>query len=222
MDYESRFRSIFSLCDDGLPKDENGQPPARLNRTRRIARDASELTGFLSGILADGKLTDEEIHALARILLSDREQNYSWIWQTLVNRLAAALEDGRIDEDERADLKSTIEEILGSDDETLGCKNTTRVPLTKPEPEVIFDGNVFVFTGAMAWGSRKKGHQEVCARGGRCAENITLQTNYLVLGTTASRDWLNPQWGRKIETAVEYSKRSGLYIITERRFVEFL
>jgi len=51
----------------------------------------------------------------------------------------------------------------------------------------------------------------------------TRESHYLVIGTFASRDWANTNFGRKIERAVELrDSGSGIYIISEEYWQKFL
>ena len=70
------------------------------------------------------------------------------------------------------------------------------------------DGQVYVFTGKFAWGTRRDCEREVVTRGGACDSNVTKRTGYLVIGTFGSRDWVHTAFGRKIDKAVSY-RQSG-------------
>lgn len=49
-------------------------------------------------------------------------------------------------------------------------------------PDEDIAGKVFVFTGAMERMTRKEGMQKVVNAGGHCSDNVTKDTNFLVLG----------------------------------------
>jgi hypothetical protein len=59
-----------------------------------------------------------------------------------------------------------------------------------------------VFTGKFAFGPRRVCEAAVEALGGRAGSSVTRVTNYLVIGTFGSRDWIHTSHGRKIEQAV--------------------
>jgi len=202
--------------------DLDGQPNPILNMYRRRARDTSEILGAIRGILADGQVTDSEIVFLGKWLLTNQEFASEWPFNRLLSRALEVLEDERIDEDERMALHEIMQEIAGSPSPDYFLNTPTTLPLTKPEPEVIFDGNEFVLTGKFAYGTRKRCELEIRSRGGSCCDRVTLRTNYLVIGAMSSRDWINTSWGRKIETAVKYAERYPIYIVSERRWSEFL
>jgi NAD-dependent DNA ligase len=130
-------------------------------------------------------------------------------------------EDGRVDDDERLDLKDLLVEIVGESQDPL-VTPATALPLSKPAPDVVFDQNVFVFTGKFAYGPRRACQADVLERGGKVAETVTLQTSYVVIGAVGSRDWIHSSWGRKIETAVRYQDLCPLAIISEQHWTSFL
>jgi hypothetical protein len=202
--------------------DPDGQPNPAINIRRRESRDTSELLGIVRGILADGHVSDSEIVFLAEWLLTNQEFAARWPFNRLVERLAAALEDERIDEDERTELHEIMLAIVGNPSPDYFVTTPTTFPLTKPEPEVIFDSNEFVLTGKFVFGTRKQCETEVTLRGGTCCDRVTLRTNYLVIGAMSSRDWVTASWGRKIELAAQYAETHPLFIVTEQRWADSL
>ncbi len=203
--------------------DNDGQPYSRLNFRRRESRTTEEVLGFLRGIMADGRLEDQEIRSAYRLLLERQADLPAWLFGTLASRVYRALQDDRIEEEERMEIACIIEGILGSK-EAVADRFSTQTVLTRPEPEVIFDQNEFVLTGKFVYGPRHVCEEEIRARGGVVGSNVTLRTSYLVVGTLGSRDWVNTAFGTKIQKAMEYRERRGapIAIISEQRWVEFL
>ena len=170
---------IFGLpCvkeDYGMDKhiwqfDYDGQPlNLGWNLQLRIDAGIDELfTGLIRGIMADGDVSPAEVLALAEWTLKHAEIASDWPVNVLVARLNRIYADGCVDDDEREDLKSLLNEILGDNENPLVTAPAT-LPLSKPAPDVIFDQNVFVFTGKFAFGPRRVCEAEVLTRGGRMA-----------------------------------------------------
>ncbi len=163
-----------------------------------------------------------ETETLAQWLVAHREVEDAWQVRRLADRIALIYQDGVADEEERADLKVLMEQILGGFDEDACLYTPTQLPLTRPEPDVVFDSNEFVLTGKFLYGTRKRCEREIEIRGGKCAEIVRLRTSYLVIGSLVSRDWKTTSYGNKIEKAIEYSKLCPIAIISEKRWQEFL
>jgi hypothetical protein len=69
---------------------------------------------------------------------------------------------------------------------------------------VAFPTQQFVVTGRFAFGTRQKVCEAISGLGGiPGGSKPTKATRYFVIGTFASRDWYNTNYGRKIERAVE-------------------
>lgn len=202
--------------------DAEGQPVnPLLNERRRIDRGLSELLGMVRGILADGVVLEVEAEALARWILSNAEIANHWPADVLVKHLNRIFEDGRMDEDERQSLTDLLTNLSGRALEEF-ASSSTELPLTRPTPEVIFDQNAFVFTGKFLFGPRRACHRETEIRGGVCEDAITARTRYVVVGSLASRDWIQSGWGRKIERAMELSKFGEIYIVAEETWTRYL
>jgi len=120
-------------------------------------------------------------------------------------RLARIYEDGRVDETERQDLAELLTALVGGQAGIIvGEDAATDLPIDQPPPPLIWRGSVFVFTGKFAFGPRAECERQVMRLGGMCESSVTRRTNYLVIGTFGSRDWVHTSFGRKIEKAVEY------------------
>jgi hypothetical protein len=217
------IRERLRLLGHHATLDRHGQPLNRaLNADRRCDRAINELLGMVKGILLDGEVNDKEIHGIELWLDDNAEAAILWPIDVLLRRINHIYEDGRVDDQERAELKDLLEQIVGGAPLEMGQRHSTALPLTKPEPDVIFDQNVFVLTGKFWYGTRKDCEREIQWRGGRCASEVTLQTSYLVIGGLASVDWLYTTHGRKIEKAVEYAGKCPLAIVSEEWWSRFL
>lgn len=144
-------------------------------------------------------------------------ESRDWPAGIIVDRLNRIYDDGVASAEELEDFRELLLEIV-----TENIDEPTPLPLTKPHPEVIFDQNVFVFTGKFASGTRNHCFKETMLRGGICEDSINLRMDYLVIGSIGSRDWIHTAWGRKIERAVELQRSKSIAIISEERWASFL
>jgi hypothetical protein len=196
-------------------RDVHAQPNAAFNLSRRIDRSISELLGLTKGIIADGIVSPAETELLRAWIGANPEAVSAWPGNVLAERLARIYEDGRVDEDEREDLRCLLQELSGGPVHDAG-NPSTRLPLDDPPPQLRFDGAVYVFTGRFFSGTRQWCEGLVESRGGVCSSNVTRRTNYLVIGELGSRDWKHTSFGRKIQKAVDVrSKGIDLAIIAE-------
>ncbi len=113
--------------------------------------------------------------------------------------------DGRIDDQERAELHDLLARLVGGTIAiTLGYEAATTLPLDTPAPLICWGpDDVYVFTGRFAYGTRAHCEQEATERGSTCDVNVTRRTSFLVIGTFGSRDWQHSSFGSKIRHAVK-------------------
>ena len=200
--------------------DAHGQPPAEFLHRMRYERDLQEMLGIARGIIMDGVVTDSEAVSLQKWFGQHPDIVGRWPGNQVARRLDRILEDGVIDDEERQEL---AEIMLGLSGQTIGVEAKqapSSLPFDSPLPTVEIPGRLFVFSGRFAYGPRAACRDTVDDLGGSWKNNITLKTDYLVIGTFASRDWKHGSFGRKIEKAVEYRDRTALAIIPEDHWAE--
>jgi len=210
------------------PKDAHGQPLQlfRGNLENNISKSIDQLSGICTGILADGVVTEGEAKFFADWVRRHANSEPVWPFTEILARVERIFSDGRCEEDERQELTGVMKALCGhtGDIEPEETHSTT-LPLDSPLPDpVVFRGRVFTITGRFAFGTRRKVMDAIEARGGKPSDSApTLESNYLVLGIFASRDWCNTNYGRKIERAVELRQSgSGIAIIPEEHWKKFL
>jgi BRCA1 C Terminus (BRCT) domain/GYF domain 2 len=218
--------SIVPLSASGPSHlDDHGQPRIRhFGAARRADRQINELLGIARGVIADGEVSVAEAHALARWLESNPDVLEVWPANVIAARLTRIFEDGHVDEEERGDLLALLQAATGERPEaSVAMNGATRLPLCDPAPTLRFSGQVYVFTGKFAFGTRAACQQTVTARGGRCESDVNQKTNVLVIGTLGSENWAQSSFGRKIEKAVHYRANGvPVSIVSEEHWTSFL
>lgn len=212
--YENRMKPIL---------DENGQPLLKSQKDilRLNERKVDEIIGICKGMVADNDLSQQEIDFLCQWTSSNRLTAHTWPVSKLCERIQTMLVDGKIDEEEKKDLLITLKEITGEINENRGNKST-RLPLTEPPPPITFEGQNYCFTGRFITGTRNHVESIIIRKNGNTQKSPTLKTNYLVIGLLGSTDWIHSTHGRKIEKAVEIQPASGIKIVSEEYWSQFI
>ena len=190
--------------------DDHGQPyEDRFNRARRAERQISELLGICKGFLADGELSNAEIAMLDRWTERHPDGGGDWIVKQVSRRVRAALEDGFVSDEERAELTELLHSFVGGTAELILGEDprSTGLPLDHPPPILQWESSVYVFTGKFAFGTRKDCERVSQSLGALIESSVTQRTNYLVIGTFGSRDWVHTNYGRKIQKAANYREK---------------
>lgn len=185
--------------------DAHGQPLAPYNARAVQRRAVAELLGFVRGVLADNRVTDDEILALRRWMSSNPDALCSWPGNVLADRVLRVLQDGVVTEEEREDLTALLADATGTivDDEITGPVATpTRLAYNDPPPTISFDGRRFVLTGRFYLGTRAVCERHVASRRGVCHPRVTRDVHFLVVGGIGSEQWAQQSYGTKIEEAV--------------------
>ena len=88
------------------------------------------------------------------------------------------------------------------------------------EESVAIRGRNFVFTGVFEVGTQVSWRKTIERKGGYSGSNVvSASTDYLVVGSKGSLQWIKEKYGRKIQKAVQLRKETGWpHIISEERF----
>jgi NAD-dependent DNA ligase len=191
---------------------------------RLLKRSCESLLGICSGLMADGELNDREINFLHTWLLEHHEMASSWPGEVVYTRTSEVLKDGVISDEERENLVSTLNQLLGGSfiDDGAVPSGATTLPVDETV-SVQIGGQSFCFTGKFLFGTRSACERAVIARGGIALGAVTRDLSYLVIGELSSREWKYSSFGTKIDRAVELrANGSGIQIVGEGQWVSAL
>ncbi len=184
------------------------------------------LLGLIAGIAADGRLCDTEVTHL-RAWLSDHDHLQAvFPYDELRAMLVAALHDGKVEAEEREGLLSFFREFARVDDHRVVEQRalstpTSLVGVCAVQPEIVFEGNTFCFTGAFTRHRRADLASVVSQLGGGVSNSVTPRVRYLIVGAEGNPCWAHACYGRKVEAAVQL-RRTGvlLQIVHENDFLD--
>ncbi len=188
----------------------------RFNKNKIEDRQVDTLIGLSKGLIADGKVDQNEAEFLLGWLIQSQQTSDNPIIINLLEKVTVMLEDGILDNEESTELFSLLHLISGETSEIGELAKTTSLPINNPPPKIVFENMSFLFTGTCAFGTRKQCHEANESLGAKNAKSVTKSLNYLVLGTYVTDSWAHENFGRKIEKAMEYRDNGmPLKIITE-------
>ncbi|WP_349616205.1 BRCT domain-containing protein [Azotobacter salinestris] len=173
------------------------------NTERMDRRSADVLTGIAAGIISDGVVTAEEARFLQQWMESQLAHLEDPVINLLYQRISLMLQDGVLDREESAELLDILRSFTGLKVSAPAKALANGLPLNDPEPEIAWDGRVFVFTGVMAFGPRKECERLVRERGGAIGSGVSKKVDYLIIGSVGNEQWRHSSYGTKIIRAVE-------------------
>jgi NAD-dependent DNA ligase len=172
--------------------------------TSLIVKSINSLLGIVSGIVSDGDLNELELRYLKIWCDENKHIADQYPANIIFRRIHEVFIDNVITKEERAHLLSELKIISGNDFSNTGSALPEHIEsVFDDDPTVIFKENEFVFTGRFMFGTRSACEAAVLKRGGLVKDYITTNTNYLVIGTRTSPDWIAENFGRKIQKAAE-------------------
>lgn len=193
-----------------------------LQEHRRMEQGLAELVGVVHGIVADGRVSEEEASRLARWTEENGDVAARWPANLLALRLRRILEDGRVDTAERRTLEALLGSLASSAAWICGTL-ATDLPVDIPEPQVVFESRSFVFAGDMAFGPLRACEREVSDLGGTCERTVSRRTDYLVLGALSAADWSQDGFGEQVDAVVRLRARGArIAIISEEHWAQAL
>ena len=189
---------------------------------RKITKGLNTLMGLVNGIVCDGVLQEIEIQFLSTWMKENSEIAGVYPANIVYRRVKEVLQDGVITEEEKKHLFKELSDLSGNDFSNTGSALPEYISnVFDDDPYVIFEGNNFVLTGIFLYGTRNACFQAIQKYGGIPRETITTETNYLVVGSSASPDWIVENFGRKIQKAAEMAQ-SGNHEISIIREVDLV
>ena len=191
-----------------------------------ITSDIQKLHGILIGIAADGIIVDEEVHKLEQWLKENSQLEKTYPYEELCSLLSVVLADKKIDENERQMLKEYFNEFVDPSISTTYINNENYIKsnisisgICSLNPEVIFSGKRFCFTGASQRTKRSEIAKIIVTYGGVFIDSVSKKLDYLVIGDNGNPCWAYTCYGRKVEQAISLRKEGcPVLIIHENDF----
>ncbi len=96
-------------------------------------------------------------------------------------------------------------------------------PYDNPQPNIVFTGHFFCFTGKFNFGPRKACEALIKQKGGIVSKGVSGGLDFLVIGTQGSPAWKRGNYGSKIEKAIILRREHGKpAIISEEHCFSFI
>lgn len=191
------------------------QQLARYNAKQKIDADINIFIGLCIGMLCDGHVNKHELDYLIRWIDEHPHVSKKYPISLVAKKIPEWMSDGVLDESEEIEMLAVLNTIANgsTDADGLYCH---------PEPDIIFEGKRFSFTGKFTH-SRPDFEKFVILAGSTCHKNISRETDYVVIGETGSEGWKHPTGGNKIKDAVALrDKGYGIKIVREQHFADSL
>jgi hypothetical protein len=228
--FDEVIKAIHRIVADGVVDSEEREDLLWLvtqfepgsNLYDAVTADIQRLHGFLTGILADGRINDHELSSLQTWVDDHPHLRACWPYDELESIIVQVMKDGIVDDNEQKQLRDFFGEFdqsgtrsaVGAIDSSYSVSGVCATC-----PEIAFPENEFCFTGSSERVPRKELAAIVTDLGGSFKNALTNGTAYLIVGADGNPCWAYACYGRKVEDAVR-RRRNGqrLLIVHEYDF----
>lgn len=194
-----------------------------------VTSDLQILHGLCHGILADGIINDNEISELDKWLEGNKHLLNHYPYDELSALLLSVLSDKKIDEEERNILKAYFNQFANIKDKKIKkeiideTKNTLISGLCTSDINIVFEQRKFCITGILKRSPRKELRNDIIKLGGIPVDNVTDDTDYLIVGDNGNLAWSFACYGRKVEHAILLRKKGHrISIVNEFDFCDIV
>lgn len=203
---------------------EEGLTVARVTSaaTHSLNKAVGQLLGIVTGVVADGELTDKEVMFLKIWLTEHETVAAEWPGSAIYRAVSEVLFDGVITDEERLYLVDVLQQLVRTDFAMTGAALPDGPVLPVDDQVTVELVNAGVcHTGEFLFGTRAAVERATLKAGGLPVDNVTRRTDVLVIGSRLSAQWAQTTYGRKIQKAKELQDAgTGIEIISERRWLE--
>lgn len=183
-----------------------------------VTADLQRLHAIMGGIVADTRISVEELRALSDWMSERDHLKTCWPFDEVGSLITGVLADRQIDEKEHALLLAFFAEFTPLlDDRTITSPPVLEgrqiVGLCAVDPEISFLDKGFCFTGASSRFSRAEFQRAVEKLGGSAHSSPSKKVHYLVIGAEGNPCWAFACYGRKVEKAIQLRKAGSRVVI---------
>ncbi|KAF1691970.1 BRCT domain-containing protein [Pseudoxanthomonas daejeonensis] len=179
--------------------------------------DLQRLHAILGGIVADTRISEEELRGLSDWMEEHPHLKSCWPFDEIGSLITAVLADKKIDEKEHEMLHAFFSEFTA----LLDSRTITKAPIAESgpirglcavDPEITFLERGFCFTGSSPRFTRPQIEELVQELGGTAHATPSKKVHYLIIGAEGNPCWAFSCYGRKVEKAVKLRK-AGVRVV---------
>jgi NAD-dependent DNA ligase len=189
-----------------------------------VKTDMQILHGLIQGIVADGKISPEEIRHLQEWIDNRPHLRGIWPYDEIGSLIGRALNEGAMDPNEHAQVLAYLSGFCElTPAESPGEVRHTVTGICATCPDIQFQGRLFCVTGSITGYRRKEIEALISRAGGTPVSNVSRDLSYLIVGAQGNPCWAFACYGRKVEHAMQL-RRSGsrIAIVHETDLIESL
>jgi len=169
-------------------------------------------------------LNEQEVEALSDWLRANESIKEIWPANIIIGRFSKLLANGDKSTAERDDFLALINQITGAQvDASKEAIEEAADFFADTIDNLNFENTTFCLTGDFVSGDRSVVEKILHERGALTSTSVNSDTDYLLIGAFAARNWMDTSHGRKIEKVLQLKRKGvNVTIITERTLLKFV
>lgn len=189
------YEAMKPLLTDTF-REASGQGSKQPRRQSASTKALLELSEYISFMTEDNYISDQEINVLETWLDDNKELAGNYPYDIIYEKVTDILKDRIITDSERNELLTLlIEQSDPIQHHAEECEN------------IDFNGKTICLTGDFDSGSRSEIEKIFEKAGSIISKNVTLKTDYLIVGGSGSSAWSCGNYGNKVKKALELQEK---------------
>jgi len=183
--------------------------------------------GFCRGIACDGVIKAREAKSVVEIIINQQELLKVPGILEIYNTSLDAIEDDIVDQEESEEIARAITAIVGDSYSDTGLSTAFGVAVFDEYRFSEFNdelaGSTVVFTGRFRTFPRSRLEERLSWLGANLSNSVSGNTDFLIIGGEASRDWIEMNRGTKMRKALELRQKSDTpHLVSESQLMRNL
>ncbi len=172
-----------------------------------VSSSLQVLNGILKGIVADQKVSTDELISLQNWIDDHEDLRGHWPFDEIDSLISGVLDDGFIAEKEHQLLRDWFSAFAHPEEgKSIDVKSITLSGICSMNPELEFEGKSFCVTGKFRV-TRKEVQTAIQRAGGEINSGLSPKVDYLIIGADGNKCWCYSCYGRKVERAQELRRQ---------------
>ena len=194
--YQEAYAAVERILDNGKVNAEDAYEIHQLavryryNTWRRGAESLYILKGIVSGILADEKLSEKEIHMLKDWMLRSGDLKDICTFARVYEELERILADGKVTKAEAKGLIEVLNRFLSLHDEE------------HPDQNLSVKDKVVTLAGTFVFGSHRQVAERIRELGGTVETSVKNNTDIVIVGGEGNTAWRYGDYGYHVRKAL--------------------
>ena len=193
------------------------------NENRVLSKNVDYFMGVARSLASKPSIDTRDVDLLAQILDGNPAIKDHPVLREIALPFAAGTATNLLTTQGMKSLHRELQALCGISNSGLPGGSIS-ILFDENPPVIVFHGRRFCFTGTFKYGTRLRCAEAVEALGGIVVDRVTIDTDYLVVGSQVTETWRHHTFGHKVTQAKEWRDKnaSDIEIVSEEHWDQCL